>query len=88
MRVAVHGAGGVGGYFGGRPAESGVDVHLLARGAHLAALRELGLRLRSVAGDATVDVAPPATPRRSARVTSYAHQRHGRRAGRPGQRTG
>ena len=70
MRVVVYGAGGVGGYFGGRLARSGVDVHLLARGAHLAALREHGLRLRSVAGDATVDVSATTTRRRSARATS------------------
>ena len=62
MRVAVYGAGGVGGYFGGRLAQAGVDVHLVARGAHLAALREHGLRLRSVAGDATVDVAATDDP--------------------------
>jgi 2-dehydropantoate 2-reductase len=59
MRVAVYGPGGVGGYFGGRLAQAGADVRLIARGAHLAALREHGLRVRSVAGDFTADV--PAT---------------------------
>ena len=56
MRVAVYGPGGVGGYFGGRLAQAGADVRLIARGAHLAALREHGLRVRSVAGDFSVEV--------------------------------
>lgn len=51
MRVAVVGAGGVGGYFGGRLAQVGEDVHFLARGAHLRAIRERGLRVRSIRGD-------------------------------------
>lgn len=51
MRVAVVGTGGVGGYFGGRLAAAGTDVHFLARGRHLRALQERGLRLRSVHGD-------------------------------------
>ncbi|MCP5150678.1 MAG: 2-dehydropantoate 2-reductase [Chromatiales bacterium] len=48
MRIAVMGAGGVGGYLGARLAAAGNDVHLIARGAHLAALRASGLRLRGV----------------------------------------
>jgi 2-dehydropantoate 2-reductase len=59
MKIAVVGAGGVGGYFGARLAEAGEDVHFLARGAHLAAMRERGLRVRSVLGD--VDLAPADT---------------------------
>lgn len=59
MRIAVYGAGGVGGYFGGRLAQAGADVHLIARGAHLQALREHGLRVRSVKGDFAVQL--PAT---------------------------
>jgi len=51
MRFAVYGAGGIGGYFGGRLAQAGADVHFIARGAHLQALREHGLRVRSVKGD-------------------------------------
>src|SRR5215469_14115247 len=51
MRIAVYGAGGVGGYFGGRLAQAGAEVHFIARGAHLQALRERGLRVRSVKGD-------------------------------------
>lgn len=51
MRIAVVGSGGVGGYFGGRLAASGADVHFLARGAHLDALRTRGLRIESPNGD-------------------------------------
>ena len=56
MRVAVYGAGGVGGYFGGRLAQAGADVHFIARGAHLRARREHGLRVRSVKGDFEIPV--------------------------------
>jgi 2-dehydropantoate 2-reductase len=59
MRIAIYGAGGVGGYFGGRLAQAGSDVHFIDRGAHLRALREHGLRVQSVKGDFTVQV--PAT---------------------------
>src|SRR5215471_5241306 len=59
MRIAVYGAGGVGGYFGGRLAQAGADVRFIARGAHLQALREQGLRVRSVTGD--FEVRAPAT---------------------------
>src|SRR5438874_3658119 len=51
MRIAVLGAGGVGGYFGGRLAASGSVVVFVARGAHLEALRARGLRLESPKGD-------------------------------------
>jgi 2-dehydropantoate 2-reductase len=54
MKIAVIGAGGVGGYFGGRLAQGGHDVHFVARGAHLEAIRTNGLRVRSVRGDFTV----------------------------------
>ncbi|MBA3658716.1 MAG: 2-dehydropantoate 2-reductase [Gemmatimonadales bacterium] len=54
MRIAIFGSGGVGGYFGGRLAEAGEDVRFVARGAHLAAMREHGLRVSSVAGDFVV----------------------------------
>src|SRR5690242_20857204 len=59
MRIAVYGAGGVGGYFGGRLARAGAEVHFIARGAHLQALREHGLTVRSVKGDFKVQA--PAT---------------------------
>src|SRR3954465_6188333 len=51
MRIAIVGAGGVGGYFGGRLAAAGVDVAFLARGAHLEAMRARGLRITSPNGD-------------------------------------
>ena len=54
MRVAVIGAGGVGGYFGGRLAASGADVHFLARGRHLQALQNDGLRIDSPKGNVHV----------------------------------
>ena len=59
MRIAIYGTGGVGGYFGGRLAQTGADVHLVARGDHLDALQRDGLRVRSVYGDFAVDL--PAT---------------------------
>jgi 2-dehydropantoate 2-reductase len=51
MRIAVFGSGGVGGYFGGRLAQAGEDVVFIARGAHLEAMREDGLRVDSIKGD-------------------------------------
>ena len=54
MRIAIVGSGGVGGYFGGRLAAAGVDVTFMARGAHLAALREHGLRIESPSGNVHV----------------------------------
>ncbi|GAA3354811.1 2-dehydropantoate 2-reductase [Streptomyces antimycoticus] len=54
MRIAVIGAGGVGGYFGARLAAAGDDVTLVARGRHLAAIREKGLTVRSPLGELRV----------------------------------
>lgn len=51
MKIAVMGAGAIGGYVGGRLAEAGEEVHLVARGAHLDALRTAGLRIESSFGD-------------------------------------
>jgi len=51
VRIAIVGAGGVGGYFGGRLAAAGADVSFLARGAHLAAMRSSGLRIESPKGN-------------------------------------
>lgn len=51
MRILVLGAGGVGGYFGGRLAESGADVTFLVRDKRAAQLAGGGLRIRSPAGD-------------------------------------
>ncbi len=54
MSIAIFGTGGVGGYFGGRLAEAGEPVTFIARGAHLAAIKARGLRVRSIAGDFTI----------------------------------
>ena len=57
MRIVVVGAGGVGGYFAARLARAGQDVTVVARGAHLDAIRKDGLRVRSaVEGEYTVKV--------------------------------
>src|ERR671916_3011670 len=57
MRIAVIGAGGTGGYFGGLLARGEQDVTFIARGAHLEALRTRGLTLESsLAGTFTVPV--------------------------------
>ena len=55
MRIAVIGAGGVGGYFGGKLAQAGLDVTFIARGATLEALRASGLRVDSILGDFVID---------------------------------
>ena len=47
MRVAVMGAGSIGGYFGGMLAHGSNEVTLIARGAHLAAIRERGLLIQT-----------------------------------------
>src|SRR5512144_873908 len=51
MRIAVMAAGGVGGYFGARLAQAGHEVGFIARGRHLAAIRERGLTVKSAHGD-------------------------------------
>ena len=51
MRITIVGTGGVGGYFGARLAQGGCDVGFVARGTHLAALREHGLRVESQLGE-------------------------------------
>ena len=45
MRIAFMGAGGIGGYFGGRLAKEGEDIMFIARGAHLEAMQTEGLRI-------------------------------------------
>jgi 2-dehydropantoate 2-reductase len=47
MRFAILGSGAVGGYYGAKLARAGHDVTFIARGAHLAAIRERGLLIRS-----------------------------------------
>ena len=56
VRIAILGAGGVGSYFGGVLARTGHDVVMLARGAHLDALRARGIEVRTPEGSFTVPV--------------------------------
>ncbi len=68
MKIAVVGAGAIGGYYGALLQETGQEVTFLARGAHLRALRESGLRVEDLdrppralpvrATDAAEDVGP------------------------------
>jgi 2-dehydropantoate 2-reductase len=51
MKIAIVGTGGVGGYFGARLAGAGFEVHFIARGRHLEAMRREGLRVESPLGD-------------------------------------
>jgi 2-dehydropantoate 2-reductase len=62
MRVGVVGAGGVGGYYGANLARAGAEVAFVARGEHLAAIREDGLTVRTEEGESTVHVAASDDP--------------------------
>ncbi|SLN25919.1 2-dehydropantoate 2-reductase [Oceanibacterium hippocampi] len=53
MKICVYGAGAIGGLIGGLLSRAGLDVSLVARGAHLAAIRANGLRVRTPTGDFT-----------------------------------
>jgi 2-dehydropantoate 2-reductase len=64
MNIAILGAGGVGGYFGGILARAGNSVTLLARGAHLAAIRERGLEVRTPEGTFMAAVAATDDPQK------------------------
>jgi 2-dehydropantoate 2-reductase len=57
MRIAIMGPGGVGGYYGGLLSKKGQEVIFIARGAHLQAMREKGLHVKSVHGDFLVSPA-------------------------------
>ncbi|MET9433754.1 2-dehydropantoate 2-reductase [Streptomyces sp. NPDC006551] len=56
MKVAVLGAGAIGAYVGAALDRAGADVHLIARGPHLAAMRRHGVRVESPRGDFTARV--------------------------------
>jgi 2-dehydropantoate 2-reductase len=62
MKIGVVGAGGVGGYYGARLALAGAEVGLIARGEHLAAIRERGLQVRADEGEFTVRLAASEDP--------------------------
>jgi 2-dehydropantoate 2-reductase len=51
MRIAVIGTGGIGGPYGASLAKAGADVTFVARGAHLAAICENGLRIEGDRGE-------------------------------------
>jgi 2-dehydropantoate 2-reductase len=51
MKIAIMGSGGVGGYYGGLLSAAGQEVTFIARGAHLQAIRDKGLHIKSVHGD-------------------------------------
>ncbi len=54
MKIVVIGAGGVGGFFGGKIAKAGFDVTFIARGKHLEAIQNNGLQIKSIDGNFTV----------------------------------
>ncbi|WP_438957397.1 2-dehydropantoate 2-reductase [Cognatiyoonia sp.] len=56
MKICIFGAGAIGGYVGAKLAQAGADVSLVARGPHLKAMNENGLRLIEASGETTVQV--------------------------------
>ena len=56
MKICIFGAGAIGGYMGAKLVQAGADVSLVARGPHLKAMNENGLRLIEESGETTVDV--------------------------------
>src|SRR5687767_8199044 len=68
MRIAIMGAGGVGGYYGARLAHAGHEVTFIARGEHLRAMRETGLKLRGPAEEIVVRAEATDDPRTIAPV--------------------
>lgn len=64
MKIAVIGAGAVGGYYGALMSRVGADVSFVARGAHRDAIRANGLRIIGIQGDFTVKVAAEDDPSR------------------------
>lgn len=62
MRFVIYGAGAVGGVIAGRLAQHGREVSVIARGAHLSAIRERGLRLKTPTDDITLEVAAAGSP--------------------------
>ncbi|MGC9419173.1 MAG: 2-dehydropantoate 2-reductase [Rhodovulum sp.] len=59
MKICVFGAGAIGGYMGAKLAQAGAEVSLVARGPHLAAMKENGLRL--IEEESGTDVTVPVT---------------------------
>jgi 2-dehydropantoate 2-reductase len=71
MRIAVIGAGGIGGIYGAALAKAGADVTFVARGAHLAAMRENGLRIEGDRGETTIKPARATADIASIGVVDY-----------------
>ncbi|MEC7214609.1 MAG: 2-dehydropantoate 2-reductase N-terminal domain-containing protein, partial [SAR324 cluster bacterium] len=55
MKCVIHGSGGVGGYYGGCLARTGHEVFFIARGAHLEAIQQQGLSIKSAKGDFRIE---------------------------------
>lgn len=55
MKILIFGVGGVGGYFGGKLAQAGFDVTMIARGKHLEAIKQNGLEVESINGNFKVN---------------------------------
>jgi len=53
MRILIYGAGGIGGYFGGRLAKADNSISIIARGKHLEAIKKNGLEVESINGNFT-----------------------------------
>ena len=70
MRLVVLGAGGIGAYYGAGFAKGGAEVTLVARGAHLAAIRDHGLTVTTADGTERHQLRAPTIRRRSVRSTS------------------
>jgi 2-dehydropantoate 2-reductase len=51
MNILIYGSGGIGGFLGGLLSKSGSNVHFIARGSHLDAIKGKGLQIKSVHGD-------------------------------------
>ena len=62
MKICVFGAGAIGGYMGVKLAQAGADVSLVARGPHLTAMQQNGLRLIEEEQYYTVSVTASETP--------------------------
>src|SRR5580693_2395723 len=71
MRIAVIGAGGIGGIYGAALAQAGADVTFVARGAHLAAMRENGLRIEGDRGETCIKPAQATADIASIGVVDY-----------------
>ena len=70
MRIAIFGAGGIGGDLGGRLAQAGEEVVLIARGEHMQAIRDHGLKVDSIKGSFVV---VPSLTTSDPKAVSYTH---------------